>query len=220
MEPVSDWFMFAESANLFTTWADNSVHIQSCEDHWYSSEDASHRQAVLGAPSSLYQQPSLRLQEDDGPFAGVANGSSRVCREDGGVAEQAERERPFLAPPWHQVTRLLMLGRLIMLTNLDFVSHVNLLNCHRLFVYENIPQLKYHNPHLKVSIKRNTNANSKITFHSSGKIPYHMHTSTIIQVVYFHTESGSCGDIVTTGLRQRDIQDKIKTFSQNLHVHK
>lgn len=66
-----------------------------------------------------------------------------------------------------------------------------------LFLYENIPQLRYHNPTVKFSFEAHQDADSKLLFILDG---------------------GATEPIVTTGLRQKEIRILVQNFIKKLKV--
>lgn len=90
-----------------------------------------------------------------------------------------------------------------------------MLSC-RLFIHENLPQLKYHNPHVKFSVSAHREAESRVELLYGRIAPRFLSCDQLSGHVTIHPSSstspddGSSQSIGTTGLRQPSIKDKIE----------
>lgn len=84
--------------------------------------------------------------------------------------------------------------------------------CNRLFLYENIPQLKYHNPAVKFSFEAHHQDDSKLVF-TLGKSVCWVCMCAVLMVP---TGCGKTKVLVTTGLRQKQIRTNVEKLMEEI----
>ena len=88
----------------------------------------------------------------------------------------------------------------------------------RLFLYENIPQLRYHNPAIHFHFEAHQETESQLLL-SMGECAACTGQHAASQVWHVLADGGRTEPIVTTGLRQKEIRMQIENFiEKNLAV--
>ena len=91
---------------------------------------------------------------------------------------------------------------------------------YRLFLYENVPQLKYHNPAVEFVVKQQKADESAITFEFGkwslcprDQFMHSPHTHMTYSLCY--EDDGGAHKMATTGLRQKAIQETLQSVLNN-----
>lgn len=84
--------------------------------------------------------------------------------------------------------------------------------CNRLFLYENIPQLKYHNPAVRFSFEAHHQDDSKLVF----TLGESFRVLVCVVLILLLTDCGETRVLVTTGLRQKQIRTNVEKLMEEI----